>query len=206
MSAADLWPWLTLAGMGALHGLNPGSGWMLAAAWGLHSGDRRQVIKALWPIGVGHAASLGLTVALVLGGTKLDRTTLQVLAAVLLAVSVALHAWRRAPCTARRPAGQAGLVLGAFLGSSFHGAGLMLVPALMPMCFGMAGQGGEMGRLVGALAAVAVHGVAMLAATGLVAAGVCGGLGSLIPQLRKCPPGNSRRPARKLGAKAASIP
>jgi len=30
---ASYWPWLAVAGVGALHGLNPASGWMFAAAW-----------------------------------------------------------------------------------------------------------------------------------------------------------------------------
>ena len=30
----SLWPWLAVAGMGALHGLNPATGWLLAAAAG----------------------------------------------------------------------------------------------------------------------------------------------------------------------------
>jgi hypothetical protein len=28
---ANLWPWLAIAGLGALHGLSPATGWMFAA-------------------------------------------------------------------------------------------------------------------------------------------------------------------------------
>jgi hypothetical protein len=62
-----LWPWLLVAGAGALHGLNPATGWALAAASGVRAGDRRHAWRALVPIGLGHAASVALvavTVAL----------------------------------------------------------------------------------------------------------------------------------------------
>jgi hypothetical protein len=32
----DIWPWLTFAGLGAFHGLNPAMGWLFAVALGLH--------------------------------------------------------------------------------------------------------------------------------------------------------------------------
>jgi hypothetical protein len=51
-----------------------------------------------------------------------------------------------------------------------HGAGLMLVPALVPLCASMPIIGG--GSLLVSLAAVAVHTLAMLTVTGLVALAV----------------------------------
>ena len=57
---ASLWPWLAVAGVGALHGLNPATGWMFAAACGVRAEDRAQARRALLPIGVGHAASVAL--------------------------------------------------------------------------------------------------------------------------------------------------
>jgi hypothetical protein len=44
---ASLWPWLAVAAAGALHGLNPATGWMWAACWGLRSGDLGQALRAL---------------------------------------------------------------------------------------------------------------------------------------------------------------
>jgi hypothetical protein len=58
--------------------------------------------------------------------------------------------------------------------ASAHGAGLMLVPALVPLCAGNESLGGA-GSLALALAAVVVHTAAMLLVTGLVASGVCRG-------------------------------
>lgn len=189
MPATEIWPWLAIAGTGALHGLNPASGWLLAAAWGWRAGDRRQAWHALWAIAAGHSASVAVTALLVTGGLRLDRAALQVTAGLILAASIGLHAWRRAPCAARRPAGQAGLALGAFIGSSLHGAGLMLVPALLPFCLAgpTAGQGGdELAPLMTALAALALHGAVMLAVTGLIASGV----GAVGARLRNCARGN----------------
>jgi len=45
----ELWPWLTVAGLGACHGLNPSMGWLFAVALGLHGVDRRIVWLALVP-------------------------------------------------------------------------------------------------------------------------------------------------------------
>lgn len=172
-----LWPWLAMAVTGALHGLNPATGWACAAAWGLRCGDgRAKPLRALLPIAIGHAASVALVVAAVVWGWALPRSVLQAAAGCLLVAAVAVYLWRRAPRKARTSAGHAGLVLGAFLGSTLHGAGLMLVPALAPLCLGSSAVGQGMdasGPLLLALAAVAVHMAAMLAVTGLVSTGVC---------------------------------
>jgi hypothetical protein len=174
---ANLWPWLAVAGVGALHGLNPATGWMWAAAWGLRSRDRAQALRALMPIAVGHAASVGFVAAAVAFGLSMDRTVLQVLAGGLFVVVAVVHLCGRTPKAARSPAGHVGLALWSFMMSTAHGAGLMLVPALIPLCMGTApGRGlGASGSLMLALAAVGVHTAAMLAVTGVIAAGVCRG-------------------------------
>ena len=48
--------WLTLAGLGAFHGLNPGMGWLFAVALGMQEGKRNAVWRALIPLTLGHAA------------------------------------------------------------------------------------------------------------------------------------------------------
>ena len=131
---ASLGPWLLVAGVGALHGLNPATGWMLAAAWGARSRDRAQALRALVPIAAGHAASVALVAGAVVFGLAMDRFALQVLAGGLLAVAAVVHLSGRAPKVARAPAGHAGLALWSFMMSTAHGAGLMLVPALIPLC------------------------------------------------------------------------
>lgn len=178
---AELWPWLSIAGLGALHGLNPTTGWMLAAAWGLRSHDRTQALRALWPIGLGHVASIALVVLLVLGGLSVSRTLLQCTVGALLLVSVAAHLWRRTPKAVRAPAGQVGMALWSFLMSSLHGAGLMVVPALVPLCMTNTDSALDSSRpLFLALAAVGLHSAVMLLVTGLMALGLCRGLESCL--------------------------
>jgi uncharacterized membrane protein len=171
---AGLWPWLAVAGLGALHGLNPATGWMLAVAWGVHSRNRKQALRALAPIAVGHALSVGLVAAAVAFRLSMDRALLQALAGGLLLVVVICHLTG------------AGLALWSFMMSTAHGAGLMLVPALMPLCISDAPARDltASGSLALALVAVSVHTAAMLAVTGLIATGVCGSVDAAVRLLR----------------------
>jgi hypothetical protein len=172
---SSLWPWLAVAGIGALHGLNPAGGWPLAAVWSMHSGDRTKALWALAPIAVGHIASVAVVAGAVVSGLGTNRTLLQVLAGGLFAAAVIAHLSGCLPKVARAPAGHAGLALWSFMVSTAHGAGLMLVPALVPLCAGDASllAMSESGPLTLALAAVGIHTAAMLAVTGLVASGIC---------------------------------
>lgn len=67
-------------------------------------------------------------------------------------------------------AGFTGLAAWSFLMAAAHGAGLMLVPVVLPLCLA-ASPSGELGAaaLPIAAAAVAVHTLAMLAVTGVIA-------------------------------------
>ena len=189
---ASLWSWLAVAGLGALHGLNPATGWMFAAAWGVQSRDRSRALRALMPIAVGHGASVALVAAAVAVGLAMDRVALQAVAGGLLVVGAIVHLSGRTVKRARAPAGHAGLALWSFMMSSAHGAGLMLVPALIPLCIGdaPARQITASGSLALALAAVLVPTTAMLTVTGLVATGVCQGFDAgarLLRSLRPAP-------------------
>lgn len=170
---ASLWPWLAVAGLGALHGLNPASGWMWAAAWGVRSRDRAQRLRALIPIAFGHLASVALVGAAVVFGLSFDPVVMQAVAGGLFALLVIAHLSGRTPLLARAPAGHAGLALWSFMMSSAHGAGLMLVPALIPLCMESASarEIGAGGLLAPVLAAVGIHTAAMLAVTAVMASG-----------------------------------
>lgn len=172
----NYWLWLAVAGVGALHGLNPATGWIVAAAWGVRSGDRVKALRALVPIAIGHIASIALVAGAFAVGLSMDRLVMLVLAGGLLAV-VAVHHFSGRAKRMRVPAGKAGLALWSFIMSSAHGAGLMLVPALMPLCLGNAAAQKltASGSLMLAFAAVGVHAAAMIAVTGVVATGVCRG-------------------------------
>ena len=63
---SGLWPWLTLFGLGAFHGINPAMGWLFAVGLGLQEQKRIAVLRALPPIALGHALSIGIIIAAVL--------------------------------------------------------------------------------------------------------------------------------------------
>jgi hypothetical protein len=177
---ATLWPWLAIAGLGALHGLSPANGWMFAAAWGMRAGNAAQVRHALLPIATGHAASIAVVACAVAQGLSMDRAQVQELAGALLVGAAAYRSLRGAgQCTPiNTQAGHAGIALWSFLMATAHGAGLMLVPALVPLCLAdsAAREITASGSLLLALAAVGLHMAAMLVTTAVIAAGVCRGV------------------------------
>ena len=177
---ASAWPWLAIAGLGALHGLSPANGWMFAAARGVQARDDAQVRWALVPIAVGHLASVAIVAWAVAKGLSLDPSSAQALCGAML---VGLALWHLLPTAGARvpvagKTGHAGLALWSFCMATAHGAGLMLVPVMVPLC--LAGNPAReltaSGSLLIALAAVSVHLAAMLATTGAVATGVCRGV------------------------------
>lgn len=171
----SLWPWMVVAGAGALHGLNPATGWMFAAAWGVRSHDRMQALRALVPIAVGHAGATGLVAAALVLGLRMDRVAPQFMAAGLFVIVAGLHLSRCLPAVARKPAGHASLALWSFMMATVHGAGLMLLPSLFSICSGNASTGGitASDSLLPALAAIGLHTIAMVVVSGLAASGVC---------------------------------
>lgn len=170
------WPWLALAGLGMFHGVNPAMGWLFAVALGMHRTSRAAVLLALLPIAAGHALAVGIVLGLVMAlGVVVEP------AIVRLAGGVALVAWgvyhqlygRRHRVRVGMRTGVAGLGLWSFLMASAHGAGLMLVPILLPLQLASGhghGHGPTAGSSLGvALAAIGVHTLAMLVTTGAVA-------------------------------------
>ena len=178
---ADVWPWLAIAGAGALHGLSPINGWLLAAACAVHARDATQARRALYPIACGQVASMAALAWAVSRGMAVDRALMRDLACALLAAAALWIRLRSAVRSTRigTPGRHAGIALWSFLVASAQGAGLMLVPALAPMC-GAGAPAGELtvpGSLALALATVGVHTAAMMLAAGVVATGVCRGVG-----------------------------
>lgn len=173
---SELWPWAALAGLGLFHGVNPAMGWLFAVALGLHRGSQRIVLLSLIPIALGHAAAVAavLAVALVLG-LVLDATTLLRVAAVVLIGWATWHAayGHRAPVRVGMQAGLSALAAWSFLMASAHGAGLMLIPVVMPLCLAAApAQELTAGSLPVALAALGVHTAAMLATIAAISVAV----------------------------------
>src|SRR5215216_7295281 len=91
----DAAPWLTLALLGAFHGLNPAMGWLFAVALGLQERRRAAVLGAFGPIALGHAASIAVVVGAVgLARAWVSPGLLQVLGGSAL-LAFGLYKWLR---------------------------------------------------------------------------------------------------------------
>src|SRR5678816_4045119 len=60
-----MWPWVALLLLGALHGINPGMGWLFAVALGMQRQRRGAVWRALLPLAGGHAAAIVVAAVIV---------------------------------------------------------------------------------------------------------------------------------------------
>src|SRR3712207_1268540 len=127
--AHENWPWLALIVLGAYHGLNPAMGWLFAVGLGLQEGRREAVIKAFWPIALGHAAAVTLVVAAVLAAQVV--VPLEVLKYVgsgaLILFGLYKLIRRKHPRWVGMRVGFKDLIAWSFIMASAHGAGLMLL-------------------------------------------------------------------------------
>jgi len=128
-----LWPWLTLFGLGAFHGINPAMGWLFAVALGLQEQKRSAVLRALPPITLGHALSIGIVIAAVLlARISLPHLALKITAAAILFAFGSYRLVRsRHPTWVGMRVGFGDLTLWSFIVASAHGAGLMLIPLFL---------------------------------------------------------------------------
>lgn len=133
--AHENWPWLALIALGAYHGLNPAMGWLFAVALGLQEGRREAVVKAFWPIVLGHAAAVTLVVAAMLGLQAVVPTDVlrYVAAGALILFGLYKLIRRKHPRWVGMRVGFKDLTLWSFIMASAHGAGLMLVPVLLKL-------------------------------------------------------------------------
>ena len=127
---SELWPWLAVFGLGIFHGINPAMGWLFAVALGLQEQKRAAVFRALPPIVLGHALSIGIIVAAVLmARISLPHRALKIAAAAILFAFGLYRLFRsRHPNWVGMRVGFCDLTLWSFIMASAHGAGLMLVP------------------------------------------------------------------------------
>jgi hypothetical protein len=130
LSVSELWPWLAVFGLGMFHGINPAMGWLFAVALGLQEQKRAAVLRALPPMVVGHALSVGIIIAVVLvARVSLPPRTLKIVAAAILFAFGLYRLLRsRHPNWVGMRVGFGDLTLWSFVMASAHGAGLMLVP------------------------------------------------------------------------------
>jgi len=173
--SSEFWPWLALAGLGAFHGLNPAMGWLFAVALGLHRHDGRLVWLSPLPVALGHALSITIVAgAFLWAGLVIDLRAVRIGAGLFL-IGWALYHWRfghRHRVRIGMRAGLAALAMWSFLMATAHGAGLMLWPVLMPLCFPAGMQPSSYGPLLTALLGVGIHTLAMLTVTTAVAVAV----------------------------------
>ena len=168
-----LWLWLAIAGLGLFHGINPAMGWLFAVALGLNRRNERVIWLALLPIGLGHALAVAIILFLVLAlGLVLEPGLLRPIAAAALFAWAGWHAlygWRHKVRFGMQ-VGLGGLFVWSFLMANAHGAGLMLIPAVIPLCLAASPTHGltlSTSVPVG-LAALSLHTAAMLATIGIV--------------------------------------
>ena len=167
-----------LLALGALHGLNPGMGWLFAVALGTQRGERRAVWRALGPLALGHALAIASAVAVALGlGVVVPSGGIRWGAAALL---IGLGVWQ---LRGHRHAGLGRwhvglratgreLTLWSFVVATAHGAGLMAAPvALRAVQSGAAGHAHHVAHDSAALATVVPVDWATLWATGVHTAG-----------------------------------
>lgn len=129
----DLQAWAALLALGAFHGINPGMGWLFAVALGLQEGRRRAVFRALLPIAIGHALSIGavvLVVGLAQEAIPLEWLRWPIGAGLVLFGGYKLFRMRHPKWVGMKVSFR-DLVTWSFLMASAHGAGLMLVPVLL---------------------------------------------------------------------------
>jgi hypothetical protein len=163
-----------VAALGAFHGLNPGMGWLFAVALGMQEGRRQAVWRALVPLALGHAAAIGAVVALAMGAGMVapQGWVVAVAGGALVAAGVMRLVRQRHPRWVGMRVGFAGLTAWSALMATAHGAGLMVLPFVLPgagldasaHCH-MPGAGGP-----GLLAVTLSHGAGYLVVTAALAA------------------------------------
>src|SRR5262245_42257432 len=116
------------------HGINPAMGWLFAVALGLQEQKRAAVFRALPPMVVGHALSVGVIIAVVLvARVSLPPRALKIAAAAILFAFGSYRLMRsRHPNWVGMRVGFGDLTTWSFVMASAHGAGLMLIPFFLP--------------------------------------------------------------------------
>jgi hypothetical protein len=167
-------PWVSLLALGAFHGINPGMGWLFAVALGMQERSRTAVLRAMLPLGLGHALAIvpAVAIAMFLGQAIPMRYVQWGVAVVLITMGVMRFVRHRHPRWTSMRVGMKGLTWWSFLMASAHGAGLMVVPVFLGMaavqahCHGTAGDSSGAGT---AVFATLLHSLGYLAITAAAA-------------------------------------
>ena len=166
-----------MIGLGAYHGINPGMGWLFAVALGMQQGRASGVWRALPPIALGHAAAVGVVVAIAaIAQVVIPRETLKVGIAAMLVTLGGYRLWRhRHPRFGGMQVGFRDLAIWSFLMASAHGAGLMVLPFIMKIDAAVSAEGAHAHHTMTATApwtealAIGLHSLTYLLVTTLIA-------------------------------------
>jgi len=128
--------WLTVAGLGLYHGVNPAMGWPLAVANGMAARRGSEVFATLLPLGGGHFLAIAVALlpfAWLSWYAEWSRAIRIGAGVAVLAFGAFKLIKRRHPrLLARIPPTR--LAWWSFLMATAHGAGLMLVPFMLGLC------------------------------------------------------------------------
>ena len=176
MSVAALW-WAVIFS-GLYHGLNPGMGWPLAVSAALMERKAGALPKALGALAIGHFLAMTAILAPFSLMTALVEweSEIRIGAGVLvIALGVYLLINRRHPRFLARVK-PSRLALWSFLAAMAHGAGLMLVPIYLGICYADELDAGHRaaydlmsGNIGTAFLVAVVHTAAMTIAGGIIA-------------------------------------
>jgi len=168
--------WPTLFLLGAYHGINPGMGWLFAVALGMQEGRRGAVLRALVPLGAGHALAVAAAVGAALAiGFAIPVAGLRwPIAGVLVSLGVLRLFRHRHPRWGGMRVSMTGLTVWSFLMATAHGAGLMVVPVFIAMSMPPAAAHAHHMHAAGtgagaAFVATGLHAAGYLAVTAFVA-------------------------------------
>lgn len=147
-----------------------------AVALGLQEGRRGAVLRALLPLGAGHALAVAVAVGAALAvGFAIPLAWLRSpIAGVLVSLGVLRCFRHRHPRWGGMRVSMGGLTTWSFLMATAHGAGLMVVPVFMGISMSAAGERAHHVRASGtsmgaAFFAIGLHAVGYLAVTAFVA-------------------------------------
>ena len=171
------WPGILL--LGAWHGINPGMGWLFAVALGMQDRNGRAVWRALPPLALGHAIAIASTALLAAAAGRVlpDWLLAWAVAGTLVTLGVVRLVSSRHPRYGGMRVNQRELTIWSALMATAHGAGLMVVPLLLPggIAVEAAGHTAHMAGVAStpvietALVATLVHTAGYLLVAGLLA-------------------------------------
>ena len=168
--------WAMLIALGAFHGINPGMGWLFAVALGLQERRRGAVLRALVPLGAGHALAVAAAIGVVLAsGFAMPLAWLRwPIAVVLVSLGVLRFFRHRHPRWGGMRVSMGGLTVWSFLMATAHGAGLMVVPVFMRMSIAASADHAHHAHAAGmgpeaAFVATGLHAAGYLAVTAFIA-------------------------------------